>query len=235
MNHIAENVAARADFIVSTGDLVEPRSQQAYQFIRQMLSLRLVSDLPGPQPISIEGLQDFPMVFLPGNHDDREFFFSHLYRSVPHTSLMNVAFQHKGVQFICLDWGIQTKAVASPELFDFLRQALEVELPSVILTHHHLVPIGSRWLDKFIADDIDQFWEIVTAPGVSHKVLGMICGHVHMTYEEQVEGIPVLGLRSTAFPFAHTDEPLTILEPPHYRLVTIQDGILTSRVYEVPL
>jgi Icc protein len=148
---------------------------------------------------------------------------------------MNVAFQHKGVQFICLDWGAQPKAVASPELFDFLSQALESELPSVILTHHHLVPIGSRWLDEFIADDIDQFWEIVTAPGVSHKVLGMICGHVHMTYEEQVAGIPVLGLRSTAFPFAHTDEPLRTLQPPHYRLVTIQDGILTSRIYEVPL
>ena len=235
MKHIAENVAARADFIVSTGDLVDPGSRDAYQFVCQMLNLRLVSDLPGPQLVSIEGLQDHAMYFLPGNHDDREFFFNHLYRSIPHTGLMNITFQHKGVQFICLDWGMQAKAVASPELFAFIRQALEAELPSVILTHHHVIPIGVHWLDKFLADDIDQFWAAVADPGVSYKVLGVISGHVHITYEEQVSGIPVLGVRSTAFPFSRTDEPLITLQPPHYRHVTIQDGILTSQIYEVPL
>jgi len=40
-------------------------------------------------------------------------------------------------------------------------------------------------------------------------------------------------LRSTAYPFAKTDDPLVILAPPHYRYVHVHDGVLTSRVYKV--
>jgi hypothetical protein len=56
-----------------------------------------------------------------------------------------------------------------------------------------------------------------------------------MTHEQLVAGIPVLTLRSTAFQFASTDEPLIALEPPHYRFVTIHNDVLTSRIFEVPL
>ena len=66
-------------------------------------------------------------------------------------------------------------------------------------------------------------------------MLVILCGDVHTTYETLVVGIPVLGLRSTTFQFALQDEPLLCLQPPHYRFVTIQDGILTSRTFEVPL
>jgi hypothetical protein len=58
---------------------------------------------------------------------------------------------------------------------------------------------------------------------------------VHITYEDEYQGIPILGLRSTAYPFARTDEFQLILAPPHYRFISIQNGILTSRIYKVPL
>jgi hypothetical protein len=67
------------------------------------------------------------------------------------------------------------------------------------------------------------------------KVLGILCGHCHITYEDVYAGIPILGLRSTAFPFAKTDDPQVILAPPHYRYIHIHDGVLTSRVYEVAI
>ncbi len=130
-----------------------------------------------------------------------------------------------------MDWGPHTKATAHPEMLDFLAQALETDLPSIIVMHHQVVKIGSRWLDDFIADDVSQFWKVVTG----RNVLGIFSGHVHTTYERVVNGIPVFGLRSTAAPFALQDEPLTCLLPPHYRLVTVQDGILTTRIFEVPL
>lgn len=197
-----------------------------------MLSARNTSsEIPGPLFISAEGLYEFPMYLLPGNHDDRNNFFKCLFpKSLP-APLMNVTFSHKGIQFICLDWGPHSKATAHLEMLDFLARSLETDAPSVILMHHHLVTIGSRWLDDFIADDIARFWEIATG----HNVLGIFCGHVHTTYERVVNDIPIFGLRSTAFPFVLQDEPLGCLLPPHYRLVTIQDGILTTRIFEVPL
>jgi Icc protein len=232
LRHIAQHVGTHADFILSTGDLVENPSEDTYQAFLHMLNARNESSkVPEPLYISAEGFQEFPMYLLPGNHDDRDNFFKYLFPKGPPIPLMNVTFTHKGVQFICLDWGPQTKAIAHPEMIDFLAQALETNLPSIIVTHHQVVTIGSRWLDAFIADDVSQFWEIVTG----RDVLGIFSGHVHITYERVVHDIPVFGLRSTATPFALQDEPLSCLLPPHYRLVTVQDGILTTRIFEVPL
>jgi hypothetical protein len=95
-------------------------------------------------------------------------------------------------------------------------------------------PIGVRWLDEFLADELDRFWEIVAAPGTREKVLGILCGHVHITYQDEYRGIQILGLRSTAYPFAESEKKFqVILAPPHYRFISIHNGVLTSRVYKV--
>lgn len=235
MRHISENVADKADFIISTGDLVEPDTDATYQGALKLLGINSSAALPGPQRINIEGLKDFPMYFLPGNHDDREMMTRYLFPESKPVSLYNFTFVHKGVQFVIMDWGPKSKAVFLPETRVFLTQALQSDLPSVIFCHQHVKPIGSRWLDDFLADNLYEFWDVVAKPGVKEKVLGILCGHVHITYEIEYEGIPILGLRSTAFPLAKTDDIQVILAPPHYRYVRIQDGILTSRIYKVSL
>ncbi len=234
MKHIAENVADKSDFIISTGDLVEPPTEAAYACAIKLLGLDSSAALPGPQHVNAEGLHAYPMYFLPGNHDDRELLTRCLFPGSNPVNLYNFTFEHKGVQFVFMDWGPESKAVFLPETREFLSQALKSELPSVIVCHQHVKPIGSRWLDEFIADEIDDFWGIVTGTGIKEKVLGILCGHVHITYEDEYQGVQILGLRSTAYPFAKTDDPLMISAAPHYRYIHIQDGILTSRVYNVP-
>ena len=233
MKHIAENVADKADFIISTGDLVEPPTEAAYACAIKLLGLSSHAALPGPQHVNVEGLRGYPMYFLPGNHDDRELLTRCLFPDSKPVDLYNFTFEHKGIQFIFMDWGLESKAVFLPETRSFLSQALQSELPSVIVCHQHVKRIGSRWLDSFIADDIDQFWELITQPGIKEKILGILCGHVHITYEDEYKGIQILGLRSTAYPFAKTDDVLVILAPPHYRYINIQNNILTSRIYKV--
>jgi len=235
MKHIAENVADRADFIISTGDLVEPSSEKAYQCAIQLLGLRAADSWPGPQKISVEGLRDYSLYFLPGNHDDRQLVARYFFTGSRPRHLYNSTIVHKGVQFVFVDWGPESKAFFSPETRGFLAEALRSDLPSVIVCHQHVKPIGSRWLDAFIADDIGHFWDIVARPGSRKRVLGILCGHAHITYEDEYRGIQILGLRSTAYPFAKTDELATILAPPHYRFLSIQNNILTSRVYKVPI
>jgi 3',5'-cyclic AMP phosphodiesterase CpdA len=233
MKHIAEHTADKADFVISTGDLVEPPTEAAYGCAIKLLGLEESASLPGPQHANVEGLKDYPLYFLPGNHDDRELMTRCLFPASKPVRLYNFTFEHKGVQFIFMDWGPESKAVFLRETRSFLVQALRSDLPSVIVCHQHVKPIGSRWLDSFIADEIDEFWEIVTEPGIKEKVLGILCGHAHITYEDEYKGIQILGLRSTAFPFAKTDGPTVILAAPHYRFISIQNGILTSRIYKV--
>ena len=233
MRHIAEHVADKADFIISTGDLVEPPTEAAYECAIKLLGLSSSASLPGPQHVNVEGLQDYPMYFLPGNHDDRELFTRCLFPDSKPVDLYNFAFEYKGIQFVFLDWGPESKAIFLPETRHFLSQALQSELPSVIVCHQHVKRIGSRWLDSFIADEIDEFWDLITQPGIKEKILAILCGHAHVTYQEEYQGVQILGLRSTAYPFAITDDPLLILAPPHYRFVSIQNNVLTSRIYKV--
>jgi 3',5'-cyclic AMP phosphodiesterase CpdA len=235
MRHIAEHVADKADFIISTGDLVEPPTEKAYQCAIDLLGIEPSASLPGPLKVNVEGLNGYPLYFLPGNHDNRELLTRCLFPNSGPLDLYNFTYVHKGIQFIFMDWGSESKAFLFPETGEFLALALQSDLPSVIVCHQHVKPIGSRWLDSFIADNVDEFWDIVTQPGVKEKVLGILCGHVHITYEDEYRGIQILGLRSTAYPFAKTEEILVILAPPHYRFITIKDNVLTSRVYKVLL
>jgi 3',5'-cyclic AMP phosphodiesterase CpdA len=233
MKHIAEHVAEQADFIISTGDLVEPPTEKAYQCAVKLLGVQTPASVPGPLHINLEGLRDYSLYFLPGNHDDRGLLTRHLFPNSKPLNLYNFTFVHKGIQFIFMDWGPESKAFLFPETREFLTEALQSHLYSVIVCHQHVKPIGSRWLDDFIADDIDEFWELLAKPGIKEKILGILCGHVHITYEDEYRGIQILGLRSTAYPFAKTDEVLVILAPPHYRFLSIQNNILSSRIYKV--
>ena len=231
MRHISEHVADKVDFIISTGDLVEPETDANYQGAMKLLGINSSAALPGPQHINIEGLNNFPMYFLPGNHDERALMTKYLFPESKAPKLYNFTFEHKGVQFVFMDWGPESKAHLFPETKEFLAQALSSELPSVIMCHQHVKKIGSRWLDNFLADNLAEFWDVVLPN--KEKVLGILCGHVHITYEDEYGGVPIYGLRSTAFPFAKVDDPLVILAAPHYRYMHVHEGVLTSRIYKV--
>jgi Icc protein len=240
MRHIAQNAGHLADFIVTTGDLVETPSDEGYATAVHLLGLQGALrevDAPGPQLVSYEGLSGFPMYFLPGNHDDRQNFYNNLSLRRPFSTssqsspLMNTKFQHKGIQFVCLDWGAENQAEASPQMLTFLTDALDQHTPSILLMHHPVVPIGVRWMDSLLAEGVGKFWEIVRG----RRVLGIFCGHLHNTYDRKVEGIPVYGLRSTAPQFALQEEPLLCIQPPHYRVVHVEPEGLTTEIVEVAL
>src|SRR5258708_2608548 len=79
LRHMAGTVADTADFIVSTGDLVDSGSAAAYQTASRVLGLSGQAAAPGPLRLTAEGLREKPFYCLPGNHDDREHFFTGLF------------------------------------------------------------------------------------------------------------------------------------------------------------
>src|SRR5512133_3888182 len=97
MRHIAEHVADSADFIISTGDLVEPETDATYQCAVKLLGLNSPAALPGPQKVNVEGLSDYPMYFLPGNHDSRELMTHYFFPDSQAPTLYNFTFVHKDV------------------------------------------------------------------------------------------------------------------------------------------
>lgn len=231
LDHIAEHHAHGADFIVTTGDLVESGADAEYSAAKARLQLELQArEPPGPHWVTTAGLL-LPMYFLPGNHDPRPAFFRNLFPSARARPQINAAFEHKGVQFVCVDWGDQNQAVAYPEMLDFLARTLQPGQLSIILSHHAVTAVGVAWLDAFLANDLEKFWQVVRG----RQVLGIFTGHLHATYERVAQGIPVFGVRATTFQFALQSEKLFCLQPPHYRVVTVDDATLTTQIFEVPL
>jgi Icc protein len=233
LRHIAAG-GYNSDFLLSTGDLVDPPTPSGYSYLRSLLGITGSSPAPGPLYVNIPGMPNQPFYCIPGNHDDRNAMGQVLFAAQAFPSF-NVAFIHKGVHFICVDWGSAAQAHTSQDMLDFLRRSLALDLPALIISHHAVVPVGTHWLDQFVAKDIDRFWKIVTQPSVNSRILGILSGHTHLTYDQQVENIPVLGLRSTCYSFAQSESVQMVITNPHYRLVTIRDGVLSSRIVEVPL
>ena len=232
LRHIARH-HGDLDFIVSTGDLVDKGLDEEYRTFRALLGLRNASLAPGPQLASGEGLRDVPFYALPGNHDPREAFFRNMFPAeVPAPAAMNVAFEHKGVRFACVDWGAGNKAASTPEMLAHLAACLEDGTPAVVLSHHNVGPVGMPRLDALAADDAGRFGEVLAG----RNVLAVLHGHAHLTVETALAGVKVLGLRSTHFSFAQAgDEFLYVLRPPQYRVVTVDGGTLASEVVEVAL
>ncbi|MGH2405570.1 MAG: metallophosphoesterase, partial [bacterium] len=218
MDHLAQSGGHGVDFLVCTGDLVNRGTEEEYAFARRFLDMRGSSAPPGPVSISWNRLRSLPAYFLPGNHDVRQVFFNGLFSAPPPETGANMAFIHKGIQFLCLDFGIGQRAgEVLPDTLSFLRARLAMRMPSVLLLHYHPIPVGIAWLDAAVPDRIDQFWDVLP----TGQVLGVLFGHAHATVEAEVRGIPVLGLRSTNFQFAPADQPLYCLLPPHYRVVSV--------------
>ncbi len=228
LRFLGKELADEIDFVVSSGDLVETPDLASYEMAKHMMGLHPGS--MGPGSLNAEGIHGLPIYFLPGNHDDRENFYRALYPEHSTGGLMNTSFEHNGIQFLCPDLSPETKGELSDETFGFMRAHLNAQ-PTVILTHHPLVKIGAKWLDKYLADNLDRFWEMLSGK----HVLGILSGHVHISYEQRVNNIPVMGTRSTAFPFAPQDEKLIVLWPPQIRVVTVNRDSLNSRLVDVPL
>lgn len=232
VRHLAEHHAPHADFLLTTGDLVDAGTDAEYRATFERLGLEVeAAEPPGPHRASGEGLARLPMYFLPGNHDPRPAYFRNLFPKAAPRAWNNVAFHHKGIQFVCIDWGMENKAVADPAMLTFLTEALKGDTPTVIFSHHAVVRVGVEWLDAFIADDVQFFWNIVRG----HNVLGVFTGHLHATYERVVDRIPVFGVRATTFQFPLVQEKLFCLQPPHYRVVTVDDDKLSTEIVEVAL
>jgi Icc protein len=231
LRDLAERAGDDLDFVVSTGDAVERPGDEVYRHARLLLELGRAAEGPAHVQLRAEGL-DVPAYLYPGNHDDRELFYRVLLdgsgQPPGHRS-----FECGGVRFLWTDWGERGQARADDELFSFLERELTDVRPTIVLTHHHFVALGARWLDALLppADESARFFATLAG----RSVLAVLSGHAHNTYACEIAGVPVYGLRATAWQFALTDAPLPTLEPPSYRLVTVDDGRFETDVVEVPL
>jgi Icc protein len=237
LRDIAVRWADQIDFVVSTGDLVLGATVPEYENVCRMLNLRFVSPPPGPQQVSAEGLVDFPMYFIPGNHDDAAQLAQSLFRHDLAGDRLHVTFQHGGVHFVCPDWGPEEPGGigpdTSPQLVDWLAGAIPANEPTIILTHYAPLLLPGRWQEDMVPRNLERFWRVLEG---RRNILAIVVGHIHQTFEAEVHGHRVLGVASTCYQqLLHEGEYIRALLPLAYRLLHIEDGRLDTQVCEVDL
>lgn len=202
------------DLIVSTGDLAQDHSVDAYQqFAEGIATLNA------------------PCVWLPGNHDFQPAMYETLRKAGISPAKRVLAGQHWHI--VLLD--SQVFGVPHGELSDYQLEWLDNTLRSeptrhtLLLLHHHPLPSGCGWLDQHSLRNAQALQDVLKQ---HPQVSALLCGHIHQELDCQWHGVRVLATPSTCIQFKPHSANFTLdTIAPGWRWITLHpDGRLTTEI-----
>jgi 3',5'-cyclic-AMP phosphodiesterase len=203
------------DVLLATGDLSDQGDARAYQRF-----LAATGDLGAAQR------------WLPGNHDIP----SAMRAFLQDDRRMQRNLVVGAWQIIMLDSTIPGAIggnLAAAELAA-LRACLaaEPQRHALICVHHHVLPVGSAWIDPQRIANGEQFWnELAAFP----QVRGVLSGHVHQDTESWRGTVRVMTSPSTSVQFARNSDDFRVdTQSPGYRWLDLHaDGRIDTGVERV--
>lgn len=195
----------RASRALITGDLIQDDSAEAYNVFRNLLL-----------PLNMR------MHCIPGNHDVRAL----MKKACSRPPFSYCAKEEVGNWLIIgLDSCVSGEAggAVSAEELQRLDDAVASSSAEHVLVHLHHPPVamGSRWLDTVLLKDREHFLRRVRASG---RVRLVLFGHVHQPFEEEQDGMKIIGTPSTCSQFEPGSDDFAIDDsPPAYRRLTLRN------------
>jgi Icc protein len=88
-------------------------------------------------------------------------------------------------------------------------------------------------MDTMVLENADSLFDLITR---HPQVKGVLCGHIHQTFEMTYQGIRIIGSPSTCVQFAAGEDDFAIdPAPPGYRWLNLQnDGEIHSGIRSLP-
>ncbi len=168
-----------------------------------------------------------PLAWLPGNHDDPDNMLKvgqHPLELAHHVNGWHLIFLNSRIP------GEEGGRLGRAEL-----QRLDRELsahpasPTAVFLHHQPVPVGSAWVDQYVVEDADAFFDVVDR----HSQVRLISwGHVHQEFHQRRNGVSLIASPSTSVQFLPNSDEFK-LDPamPGYRTYTLHaDGHFEMQV-----
>lgn len=201
-----------ADIVLGTGDLADNGAPQAYARLHTYFA-------------------QFPCAsfWLPGNHDNREAMVASGDQSPLAREIRAGAWQ-----ILLLDSQIPGQVggrLGAAELAHLeagLRAAERDGLYTLVVMHHHPVPIGCAWLDEQIVADAADLFAVLDRHSGARAVLW---GHVHQEIDRMRGDVRLLATPSTCVQFAPGSDTFAAeATAPGYRWLELHDdgGIVTA-------
>lgn len=169
------SLPARLDFVLHTGDVAgQPQSPDDYDIMARWL-----------------GQINYPLFYLPGNHDDADGV-RRLLNGAATPETLDYTFECNGVQIVCLDsnhsavphgGGLDDRQLTWLESIC----AAQDDRPLVVSLHHHPIPLGVPWLDALALSNGDDLHRILLLARA--RLRGVFFGHIHYGIDVLRDGI----------------------------------------------
>lgn len=180
------------DFFLVTGDIAQQQDKHIYErFFKRMNETGK------------------PYFCIAGNHDANAHLSSDSY---PVDYADNQVIETKDWRFILLNSSFNEQPSGKLEQADLdwlagLLNQQDDEKHTMIVLHHHPIPMQSAWIDQHMLQDADAFWDVLTG----HDHVKVICfGHVHQDVDETHHDIRVLATPSTSIQFKPKCDDFTV-------------------------
>lgn len=206
-----------ADLLLLTGDLSHDYSPASYDLV-----LSCCKHLA-------------PLVAVtPGNHDNLEVLSDTLHRH--NFSIRDKSFILGDWQIILINslWSGHVAGFVTQEELVFLASALKEhpDKKTLIFLHHHLLPVGSFWLDNLGIKNADEVMDIVDK---HQNVQAVICGHVHQDKTSYRNNIPYFSTPACGWQFAVNSSPFRLdTLMPGYRYFLLNEDSYETKVVRLP-
>ena len=203
------------DLLLLTGDLSQDETPASYQRLRDHLA-----------PHNI------PTYWIPGNHDVVPLMEQWL--STPPFSRQK-CFQQGGWNFILLSTAKpgHVEGHLSAEGLEWLKQQLcQNDHPTLIVLHHHPVPIQSAWMDEIGLHHPEALLSLIDR---FPQVKLVLFGHIHQAFTTKRNQVMYLGTPSTCVQFQPQCDRLIIdSQTPGLRLLELfPDGSHSTKIERV--
>ncbi len=200
------------DALLVTGDLVQDDPAGYAHFRRLFGSFR------------------FPVMCLPGNHDEPQA----MRRELARAPFVTGGHVDLGPwRIVLLDSVIPGSAggalsAASLVALDTVLGSA-ANLHALVCLHHQPVPVSSRWLDQVGLANAGEFLAVIDRHS---NVRGVVWGHVHQSFDALRNGVRLLATPSTCAQFLPRVEKFAVDErPPAYRTLELKpDGSIVTEV-----
>lgn len=211
--HLKQVIAAaqqqQPDLVLLTGDCSQDASPQSYQRIADYFKVF-----------------NCPVYAIPGNHDDADIFQQYMLSdNIQHTTSLTL----NDWQIVFLDSVIpgETPGHLKEKQFEILEQALENSSKTIVVMHHHPLPV-SEFMDRYIIDNHQAFVDFIKD---EEKIKAVIFGHIHGEYHQKINHIDFYGCPASSVQFSQTakskDDGVASIQP-GFRLIKLNHNNIST-------
>ncbi|MDN5201207.1 NAD-dependent epimerase/dehydratase family protein [Fulvivirgaceae bacterium BMA10] len=207
IQHLKKSIK-KIDGLIITGDLSEDGSIDSYISLKEEID-----------KLSI------PSFWLPGNHDNFENIPKEIASEHVHGSI-----KFSNWDLIFLDTTVKNEdfGLLSEKEFERLKQFLRNKQESKILIcmHHPPTNVQSEFIDSIGLMNKEEFWELISKYS---NIKGILIGHIHQAFNQEVGGIKILSPLSTCVQWKPLSKKFEYdVEDEGYQLIRLDSSGLIS-------